>query len=293
VRAVALHPDAILITSALLQVNCMLVRGGVKGAGGQVVGGPWEDGPITVVQVSGAGVSPAGMGESFVIDSPVLPDELDALPALIEQAGFPEPSGLLATHGDWDHLLARLAFPGLSLGVAESTAQRLSSEPGAAQRELRDFDDELYIERLRPLSLGSVQALPVPGRCELGDRELELHATGGHTADGMAVWIPWARVLVVGDYLSEIEIPMLSPGGDAEVYAATLRRLGPLVEAAEHVVPGHGPVLDSARALAVLGEDLGYLSALAERGAGAEPPQGRRSGEQKRIHERNVAALEA
>jgi glyoxylase-like metal-dependent hydrolase (beta-lactamase superfamily II) len=291
VRAVALHPDAILITSALLQVNCVLVRGGVRSAGEQVVG-PWE-GPITVVQVSGAGTSTAETGESFLIDSPVLPDELDALPALIEQAGFPEPSGLLATHGDWDHLLARMAFPGLALGVAESTAQRLSSEPGAAQRELRDFDEELYIERLRPLSLGSVQALPVPGRCELGDQELELYATGGHTADGMAVWIPWARVLVVGDYLSEIELPMLSPGGDAGAYAATLGHLKPLVESAEHVVPGHGPVLDSARALAVLEEDIGYLSALGERGAGAELPQGRRSGEQKRVHERNVAALGA
>lgn len=292
-RAVALHPDAILITSALLQVNCVLVRGGVRSAGQHVVAGSWDEGPIRVVQVSGAESSTADVGESFMIDSPVLPDELDALPALIEQAGFPEPSGLLATHGDWDHLLARLAFPGLLLGVAESTAQRLSSEPGAAQRELRDFDDELYIERLRPLSLGSVQSLPVPGRCELGDRELELHATGGHTADGMAVWIPWARVLVVGDYLSEVEIPMLGPGGDAEVYAATLRHLGPLVEAAEHVVPGHGPVLDSARALAVLEEDLGYLSALAEHGARAELPQGRRSGEQKRIHERNIAAIAA
>lgn len=292
-RAVALHPDAILITSALLQVNCVLVRGGVASGDDQVVAGSWDEGPITVVRVSAPGASSAEMSESFVIDSPVLPDELDALPALIEQAGFPEPSGLLATHGDWDHLLGRLAFPGLALGVAESTAERLSGEPGGAQRELRDFDDELYIERLRPLSLGSVQALPVPGKCELGDQELELHAASGHTADGMAVWIPWARVLVAGDYLSAIELPMLSPGGDAGAYAATLRHLKPLVESAEHVVPGHGPVLDSARALAVMEEDLGYLSALGERGAGAELPQGRRSGEQKRIHERNVAAVEA
>ena len=50
------------------------------------------------------------------IDSPVLPDELDVLPALLEQAGFPF-SGLLATHADWDHLLGRLAFPDASLGV--------------------------------------------------------------------------------------------------------------------------------------------------------------------------------
>jgi len=47
-----------------------------------------------------------------------------------------------------------------------------------------------------PLALGQVQALPVPGHLDVGDRTLELHPTGGHTADGMAVWAPWAGVLV-------------------------------------------------------------------------------------------------
>ena len=149
-----------------------------------------------------------------MIDSPVLPDELDALPALLAQAHFPAPSGLLATHGDWDHLLGRLAFPGVALGCAESTAERLRASPGEAQRELRAFDGDLLIERPRPLALGSVQALPVPGRCEIGDHELELHPADGHTVDGMAIWIPWARVLVAGDYLSTVEPPTLDDGGD-------------------------------------------------------------------------------
>ena len=62
----------------------------------------------------------------------------------------------------------------------------------------------------------------------------------------MAIWIPWARVLVAGDYLSTVEPPTLNDGGDREAYLATLERLRPLVASAEHVVPGHGPVLDSA-----------------------------------------------
>ena len=56
----------------------------------------------------------------------------------------------------------------------------------------------------------------------------------------MAVWIPWAGVLACGDYLSPVEIPWLSARGSARAYLATLRRLAPLVEQAEHVVPGHG-----------------------------------------------------
>ena len=281
-RARALHPDVILVTSAVFQLNCAVVRGAASAPAGE--GG----GPLGIVEVP-AGPAPA---EVFLIDSPALPEELEALPSLIAQAGFPAPSGLLATHADWDHVLGRLAFPQLALGIAESSAARIAREPGKAQRELRDFDEPLYIERPRPLTLGGLQALPVPGHCGLGAHELELHPTGGHTADGMAIVVPWAGVVLLGDYVSAIEIPMIDPAGGVEMYAETLARLRPLIAAAEHVVPGHGPPLSSARALEILEQDLAYLQDLGERGTDAELPEGRRSREMRAIHERNVERLE-
>ncbi len=268
-RAVSLHPDVLVVSSALLRANCVIVRAGF--AAGDASGGEAL--------------------EAFVIDSPILPDELDALPALLEQARFPAPSGLLATHGDWDHLLGRLAFPELALGCAESTARRIGAEPGVAQRELRGFDEDLGIDRPRPLALGSLQAMPVPGRCEIGSRELELVSAEGHTADGMAVRIPWARVLVAGDYLSSVEIPSLSAGGRIEDYTATLERLRPLLAETDHVVPGHGPVIDGARALGILEQDLAYLGELAGRGPEADLPEGRRTRLQRAVHARNVDTL--
>ena len=63
------------------------------------------------------------------------------------------------------------------------------------------------------------------------------------------------------------------------------------MEGAEHVVPGHGPVLDSAGALAVLEEDLAYLHALAERGAEADLPPGRRTAFQRGLHRENAARV--
>ena len=107
----------------------------------------------------------------------------------------------------------------------------------------------------------------------------------------MAIVIPWARVLVGGDYLSTVEIPMLNDGGDPAVYLATLERMRVLVGGVEHVVPGHGPVLDGAAALSVLEEDVAYLQALRGRGADAELPAGRRSKAQRRIHAQNVEAI--
>jgi glyoxylase-like metal-dependent hydrolase (beta-lactamase superfamily II) len=256
-QAVSVHADVIVVRSAVWQTTCTLVHRG---------------------------------GECFAIDSPVLQDELDALPALLAQAGWAL-SGLLCTHGDWDHLLARLAFPDAALGCAETTGARLRAEPGAAQRELRAFDEEHYVQRPRPLSLGQVQTLPVPGRLEIGGAELEVLPADGHTEDGMAIWAPWAEVLACGDYLSPVEIPMLSEHGTRDGYLATLERLRPWVERASWVVPGHGTPLDAQRALAIMREDIAYLRALPD--PDAPLPLARRGGAQRKIHEENLRRVRA
>ena len=68
-RVVALHEDVLLCTSAFWQTNCTVVRGTDREA-----------------------------PEAFVIDSPVLPDELEALPGVLEHTGWPC-SGLLRMSG--------------------------------------------------------------------------------------------------------------------------------------------------------------------------------------------------
>ena len=248
-RAVALGPDAIVVTSRIWQTTAAVLRSG---------------------------------DEALLIDSPYFPDELEALPALLAQSGF-EPSGLLTTHADFDHLLGRLAFGSLALGVGESTAMRLRAEPGAAQRELRDADAEHYVKRERPLSLGSVQALPVPGKLDFGDEELELHGADGHTADGTAFFWRSAGLLVCGDYLSNVEIPTVKSLDD---YRSTLALFDRLLADADTVVPGHGSVLSREDARRLLEEDVAYLDAL-ERGD-ERLPKGRASARQRELHRENV-----
>jgi glyoxylase-like metal-dependent hydrolase (beta-lactamase superfamily II) len=256
-RLVAVHGDAVVVTSRLWQTNALALR---------------------------------SAGETMVLDSPYFPDELELLPRLLAETGF-EVDALLATHGDYDHLLGRLAFPELSLGVAESTMLRIRAAPGEAQRDLRAADARNYVERGAPLGLGAMQSLPVPGKLELGDGELELHPAEGHTGDGMAVFDPASGVLCPGDYLSDVEIPMLSPGGSLDLYRGTLARLATLLERATTVVPGHGSPQDRERALRLLEEDLAYLDALE---AGGEPklPPDRDSGRQREIHAENLARLD-
>jgi glyoxylase-like metal-dependent hydrolase (beta-lactamase superfamily II) len=256
-RAVSVHRDAVVVTSLLWQTNAIALRAG---------------------------------DEAMLIDSPYFPDELELLPGVLKQAGF-EPNALLATHGDFDHLLGRAAFPGLALGVAESTMRRIRERPGEAQRELRDADAENYVERTHPLSLGQVQALPVPGHLGLGDQELELHTAEGHTPDGMAIWAPWLGVLCTGDYLLPVEIPWICTGGTIADYRNTLGRLAPLVELADTVVAGHGPPQSRDAALQQLDEDAAYLDALEHGDERPKLPDSRDTARQRAIHRENLDRL--
>lgn len=254
-QAVALHPEVIVARSVKWQTSATFLHHG---------------------------------DETFLVDSLIYPSELELLPGLLAQAGWGL-SGLLVTHGDWDHVLARLAFPEAAVGVAETTAARLRAEPGVAQRQLRAAYEDDYVHGAPPLSLGQVQALPVPGKLDLGDSELELIPADGHTQDGMAIWSPAHRVLCCGDYLSPVEIPWLQEHGDRDAYVATLRRLQPYVEQADWIVPGHGEHLDAQRALAILREDLAYLEALPS--PDAPLPLARRDRAQKQIHAENLTRV--
>ena len=253
-RAVSVHHDAIVVTSLMWRTTATAIRNGE---------------------------------EAMLVDSPYFPDELELLPAILRQAGF-EPSALLATHADFDHLLGRLAFPDLAVGVAESTAERIQRSPGAVQRQLRQHDAEHYVERPRPLSLSQAHGLPVPGGLGLGEEELELHPAEGHSPDGMAVFAPWLAVLCCGDYLSDVEIPLIAGAGSLEGYRATLARLAPLVERAGVVVPGHGSPHSREEALRLLDEDVGYLDAIESGEERVRLPEGRNSSRQRQIHADNL-----
>ena len=198
----------------------------------------------------------------MLVDAPVLPDELRALP---------RPDVLAVTHAHFDHVLARAVFPDLELHAGAST--RAAFATGDWERELRESDEELCIGRDAWPDLG--------GAVEpaLFDAVVE---ADGHAADGSAFLA--GDVLLPGDYLMEVEIPLVSQAGSPERYLATLDRLEPLVREARTIVPGHGPPLDRERALELLDLDRRYVADLA-RG----PLRGPETHRQRRIHTDNVS----
>ena len=141
------------------------------------------------------------------------------------------------------------------LGVEREPARRLHElrlEPVALGRE-REYASQA-VESFEVAARG----VEVDPRGEVGEQEVELHPADGHTPDGMALLVPWAGVLICGDYLSPVETPE-GHTADAAAYRATLERLRPLAAGAEWVVPGHGVPMASARALEILDDHLAKL----------------------------------
>ena len=234
-RAVSVHEDAVVVTSLYWQTTATAIRAGE---------------------------------EVMLIDSPYFPDELELLPTVLAQSGF-EPAALLATHGDFDHLLGRMAFPELSLGVAESTMLRFREKPGEAQRDLRDYDSEAYVERPRPLALGQTQSLPVPGKLGLGRASWSCTRPRATPRTGWRCsrrgWAPVRRRLPQrrGDpWLSDPARSRLPLDPRAARVARRARRR----DRARTRYPA-----SRERALELLEEDLRYLDALRE-AAGSAPP---------------------
>jgi glyoxylase-like metal-dependent hydrolase (beta-lactamase superfamily II) len=97
----------------------------------------------------------------------------------------------------------------------------------------------------------------------VGDLEVHVLATPGHTADSLSFVLPAQRAVLTGDtVLGRGTTVIAHPDGRLGAYLDSLDRLHALAETHEVDVvwPGHGPVIDDA--LAVLGH---YLSHRAER----------------------------
>jgi glyoxylase-like metal-dependent hydrolase (beta-lactamase superfamily II) len=106
---------------------------------------------------------------------------------------------------------------------------------------------------------------PVPGTIV----EHEAHAIG-HAA----VLLADRGVLLAGDMLSDVLIPMLDPRRPDQVpaYASALDRLGEAAEHVDVVVPGHGAVAEGPDVAARLTVDRAYIDALVR---GVEPVDAR------------------
>jgi hydroxyacylglutathione hydrolase len=201
----------------------------------------------------------AADGGCLVIDPAVTVADLSGLAAELAGAGL-RPRAGFATHPHWDHVLwsrelgtvPRYAAPA-ALAVTTSLRQEMIAAAGQAApgHDLALFADLLALP-------GDATHIPWDGPAA----QVILH--DGHAPGHAAVFLPDSGVLVAGDMLSDIEIPLLDtaaadPLGD---YRAGLRRLAQ-VPGVRWLVPGHGHVTGTAGFRRRVEADTRYLDRLA------------------------------
>jgi glyoxylase-like metal-dependent hydrolase (beta-lactamase superfamily II) len=202
-------------------------------------------------------------GEAVAIDPCISREEVAVIAARAQALGAPV-THVLATHADWDHVCGIAAFPDAVAAMGERTAEAVAT--GAPAAVIAQRAAEYDIKVAGGPRVDRVLAVGLAHR--IGTFVVETIALPGHTADGTAYRVRALDVLAVGDHLSAVEFPFVSSTAD---YRTTLAGLIDLLrhDPPARVLPGHGPALTAAEALAIAEADLAYLRALRDAVAGA------------------------
>jgi len=203
----------------------------------------------------------------LLVDPGLTRDEMACLAGDLRALGRPVVVGF-STHPDWDHVLWHADFgdaPRYGTAGCADVLRELRSHRGWQTGVAQGLPPE--IAHQVPLELfGLVTGLP-PGATQIpwdgpAARVVEHRA---HARGHAALVISEHRVLVAGDMLSDVLVPMLDdttdPVGD---YLEGLRVLEDTVDDVDVVIPGHGSVGTADQARARVGQDRAYVLALRE-----------------------------
>jgi len=212
-----------------------------------------------VVVQDGAGV--------LLIDPGVRGDEMACLAADLRELGQPVAAGF-STHPHWDHLLWHAglgAAPRYGTGRCAATVRDRPSDERAKTRIAQLIPPDI-VEQVPLDLLGLITGLPAETeRIPWEGPQVRIIEHRAHAPGHAALLIEERGVLVAGDMLSDVLIPLLDLNDTAdpiEDYLAALRLLEGAAGDVDVVVPGHGSVGGPDQVPARIGQDRAYVHAL-------------------------------
>ena len=200
----------------------------------------------------------------ILVDPGIDGSELNELADDVDRLGIPVVAGF-ATHLHWDHLLWHPRFGDVPRYATAACADAAGGVRERAQAMAAESASGIPLELIGLVTPLPADGGPVPGEIV----EHEAHAIG-HAA----VLLADRGVLLAGDMLSDVLIPLLDPRrpNQLDAYEAALDRLGEAARQVDVVVPGHGSVAEGPEVTARLAADRAYIDALRR---GEEPVDAR------------------
>jgi glyoxylase-like metal-dependent hydrolase (beta-lactamase superfamily II) len=217
-----------------------------------------------------------GRAGVLLIDPGILDSEMACLADDVGERGQPVVVGF-STHPHWDHLLWHARFgEAPRYGTARCAAAALAelSDPDWKDRSAEWMPPDIVGQV--PLDLlGLITGLPAgTARIPWDGPDVRVIEHPAHAPGHAALLIEERGVLVAGDMLSDVLIPMLvSPAAQAddrptdtpgpiEDYLAALRLFEDVADDVDVIVPGHGSVGGAGQARARIEQDRAYVHAL-------------------------------
>jgi len=200
----------------------------------------------------------------LLIDAGITGDEMVAIADDLRKLGQPVVAGF-STHPHWDHLLwnAKLG-EAPRYGTARCAADIQAFLSNAHWKD--HIAEELPPEIEVPLDLlGLITGLPAEAtQIPWDGPKVRIIEHQAHAPGHAALLIEERRVLVAGDMLSDVLIPMLdlSAADPIEDYLAALRLLEGVAGDVDVFIPGHGSVGGADQLRARIDQDRAYVHAL-------------------------------
>jgi glyoxylase-like metal-dependent hydrolase (beta-lactamase superfamily II) len=221
-----------------------------------------------------------GRAGVLLIDPGVLDDEMDALANDLRDLGQPVVAGF-STHPHWDHLLWHAglgAAPRYGTARCAATVRDRLSDPGAKARIAEHLIPPDIAGQVSLDLLGLITGLPAEtAQIPWDGPQVRIIEHQAHAPGHAALLIEERGVLVAGDMLSDVLIPMLDLNDTAdpvEDYLAALRLLEGVAGGIDVLVPGHGSIGGADQVPARIGQDRAYVHALRDARVPGDPRVG-------------------